>query len=172
MAEQVTRDQKAPGSIPAWIQWDLASKYRGDLKFDLVWILNGQNSLGCKWSGFRMGSEIQKPNHLKSGQMAAILLKIIWNADKKHQDFEWYCFWMVGTIAIAKAWSFENRYIWNPTFKKSGFQMFPGFKWLDFRPQMYMTYLFHISILLSPFLRYLPLLSSLGLWPWAGKRAR
>ena len=38
--------------------------------------------LGCKWSGFWMWSEIQKPNHLKSTQMAAILSKTIWNLDK------------------------------------------------------------------------------------------
>ena len=39
--------------------------------------------LGCKWSRFRVGCEIQKPNYLKSGQMAAILWKTIWNPDKK-----------------------------------------------------------------------------------------
>ena len=27
MAERDTWDQKGPGSIPAWIQWDFASKY-------------------------------------------------------------------------------------------------------------------------------------------------
>ena len=31
---------------------------------------------------YQMGSENLKPNHLKSGQMAAILLKTIWNQDK------------------------------------------------------------------------------------------
>ena len=31
MAEQATRDQKVPVSIPAWIQWDFASKYKADL---------------------------------------------------------------------------------------------------------------------------------------------
>ena len=40
-----------------------------------------QNRLGCKWSEFRMGSEFWKPNHLKSGQMATILSKTIWNPD-------------------------------------------------------------------------------------------
>ena len=33
----------------------------------------GQKRLCCKWSGFGMGSEIRKPNHLKSGPMASIL---------------------------------------------------------------------------------------------------
>ena len=33
--------------------------------------------LGYKWSTFWMGSKIWKPNHLKSGQMVAILSKII-----------------------------------------------------------------------------------------------
>ena len=42
--------------------------YSGALKSRLVWIKNGQKSLGCKWLGFLMGSEIPKPNHLKSRQ--------------------------------------------------------------------------------------------------------
>ena len=48
---------------------------------------------------------------------------------------------MVGTIAIAnaKARPFENRTIWNPTFKKSGFQIFPEFKWSDLRSPVYWT---------------------------------
>ena len=48
---------------------------------------------------------------------------------------------MVGTIAIAitKAQQFENQTIWNRTFKKSGFQMFPDFKWSDFRSPLYPT---------------------------------
>ena len=45
-----------------------------------LWMV--QKRLGCKWSGFWMGSEIWKPNHLKSRQMAAILSKTIWNLDK------------------------------------------------------------------------------------------
>ena len=76
---------------------------------------------GC---GFGMGSEIQAQpfeiltngrhfvkNHLKSGL--------------KHPDFKWSGFWMVGTIAItiAKTQPFDNRTIWNPTYKKSRFQM-------------------------------------------------
>ena len=28
------------------------TKYNRDLKSELVWILNGQKRLGCKWSGF------------------------------------------------------------------------------------------------------------------------
>ena len=31
-----------------------------------LWLITG-------WSRFQMGSEIRKPNHLKSGQMATIL---------------------------------------------------------------------------------------------------
>ena len=34
-------------------------------------------------------------------------------------DFEW---------SVAKARPYENRTIWNPTFKMSGFQTFPDFK--------------------------------------------
>ena len=34
-----------------------------------------KKKLGCKWYGFQMGSEIWKPNHLKSRQTDAILSK-------------------------------------------------------------------------------------------------
>ena len=36
-----------------------------------------EKRLGFEWSGFQMGSEIRKPKHLESGQMAAILSKNI-----------------------------------------------------------------------------------------------
>ena len=65
------------------------SAQEGDLKYGLVWILNGQKRLVCKWSGFRKVSEIRKLDHLKSGQ--------------KCPYFEWSGFQMVGTIAITKA---------------------------------------------------------------------
>ena len=63
-----------------------------------------------------MGSEIRKPNHLKSGQ--------------KRLDFEWSGFQMVETIAlyIAKTQLFEIR----PS--KS-----VDFKWSDFRSPLYVT---------------------------------
>ena len=81
-----------------------------------------EKRLGCKWSGFRKGSENRKSNHLNSGQMAAILSNHL-QSGQKRTDFEWSSFQMVGTIAIAKARTFENRTIWNLTFKKSRFQM-------------------------------------------------
>ena len=75
-----------------------------------------------------MGFEIQTngrhlvKNHLKSGQ--------------KCPDFEWSGFHMVGTIAIAKARTLENRAIWNEILKKCRFQMIPlysdGFLILEF----------------------------------------
>ena len=73
-----------------------------------------EKRLGCKWSWFWMGSEIRKPRNLKSGQMATILSKTF-DIQTKMSGFQ-----MVGTIAIAiaKAWSFENWTIWNPTFKR------------------------------------------------------
>ena len=40
---------------------------------------------------------------------------------------------LVGTIPKAKAQPFENWTFWNPDFKMSGFQIFPDFKWSDFR---------------------------------------
>ena len=109
--------------------------YSGDLKSDLVWISNGPKQVGLQmvwisngiWNPEAQPFEIRTngrhfvKNHLKSGQ--------------KRPDFEWL---------IAKARPFENRTIWNPTFKKSGFQMFPDFKWSDFRSPLY----------LKPCLRY------------------
>ena len=109
--------------------------YRGDLISSLVWISNdpknGWVSNGPDFKGdLNSGSlTIWKPdkwllfckNHLNSGQ--------------KHPDFEWSGLWMVWTLALAidKARPFENRTIWNSTFKKSGFQMFPDLEWSDFR---------------------------------------
>ena len=104
-------------------------RYSGDLKSDLVWISNGPKQVGLQmvwisngiWNPEAQPFEIRTngrhfvKNHLKSGQ--------------KRPDFEWL---------IAKARPFENRTIWNPTFKKSGFQMFPDFKWSDFRSPLYL----------------------------------
>ena len=56
--------------------------HSGDLKSGSQMV---EKSLGSKWSGFQMGSEIRKPNHFKSKQMAAILHKTIWNLDKNIQ---------------------------------------------------------------------------------------
>ena len=61
------------------------STYSENLKSRLVWILNGTKRLGCKWSGFWMGSAFRKPNHLKCRQMSAISSKTIWNLDKNVQ---------------------------------------------------------------------------------------
>ena len=85
--------------------------------------------LGCKWSGLWIGSEIWNSNHLKSGKWRPFCQKPF--EIQTLTDFKWSGFQMVG--AIGKAWPFENCTIWNQTFKKSGFQMFPYFKWLDFR---------------------------------------
>ena len=68
-----------------------------------------QKRLGWEWSRFRMGSEIQKPSRLKSGQMTTILSKNYLKSGLKYPDFEWSGFRMVRAIvvAIAKAWPFE-----------------------------------------------------------------
>ena len=49
-----------------------------------IWNPNGQKQLVCKWSGFRIESDIWKPDHLKSGQMSAILSKTF----EKHLVFQ------------------------------------------------------------------------------------
>ena len=54
-----------------------------------------------------MGSEIWKPNLLKSWQMAAIFSKNHLKSGQKLSDFEWSGFQMVGAVAIAKPWPFE-----------------------------------------------------------------
>ena len=81
--------------------------------------------LGCRWSGFQMGSQI-----------AAILSKLFEIQTKMSE------FWMVGNIGLAKAVArpFENWTIWNPTPKKSGFCMFLDFEWSDFRSPLYLKY--------------------------------
>ena len=50
-----------------------------------------------------MGSEIRKPNHLKSGQMGSILYKTHIKSGQKRSDFEWSDFQMFGTKALAIA---------------------------------------------------------------------
>ena len=47
--------------------------YSGDLKSRQVWILNDWKKVGLHMVQIYMGSEIPKPNQLKSGQIAAIL---------------------------------------------------------------------------------------------------
>ena len=74
--------------------------------------------LDCKWSRFWMASELQKPNHLKSGQMAVILSKTIWNPDKNVwilngcdqscscsyspalENLECFCFYCAGSLRL------------------------------------------------------------------------
>ena len=84
----------------------------------MVWISNGIWNPEAQPFEIRTNGRHFVKNHLKSGQ--------------KRPDFEWL---------IAKARPFENRTIWNPTFKKSGFQMFPDFKWSDFRSPLYSLFI-------------------------------
>ena len=90
----------------------------------LVWILNGWKENGCKWSGFWMGFEIRKPNHLKSRQMVAIFVNNHLKSWQKCPDFEWSSFQIVGTIALAiskpnhlKDGPFEIRHSISPDLK-------------------------------------------------------
>ena len=75
----------------------------------MVWILNGI------WNPEAQSFEIRTNgchfiiNRLKSRQ--------------KCPDFKWSSFWIVGTIAIAKAWPFENRLSKVQISNVSGFQM-------------------------------------------------
>ena len=58
--------------------------------------------------------------------MAVVLSLTIWNLGKNVQ-LEWSSFLVVGTIAKAKAWPFENWTFWILIFKKSRFQNVSGF---------------------------------------------
>ena len=51
-------------------QFQLGSEIQTSTDFGMF-----KRRLVCKWSGFQMGSEIWKPNHLKSGQTAAFCQK-------------------------------------------------------------------------------------------------
>ena len=83
-----------------------------------------------------MESEIQKPKHLKYGQMAAILSKPFEIIQTKMSRF-----WMVWFSNVCNhsyiALPFKNQTASNPIFKKSGFQMFQVFEWSDFRSPLY-----------------------------------
>ena len=98
-----------------WIQWESE-----------IW-----TSLDFIWSKKEFG--LQMVWDLKSGSLN------IWNLNKwqpfcqkpfeiltKISECQMVGFWMVGTIAVAKAKAqpFENQTFWNPILKKSGFQIF------------------------------------------------
>ena len=68
----------------------------------MVWILNGIWNPGA-W-----------PFEIKTNSSHFV---------KKMSEPQIVCFWMVGTIAVAKAQPFENK-TWNPILKKYGFQIF------------------------------------------------
>ena len=71
--------------------YDQSGTYSEDLKSICVRIPNGWKDLVCKYSWFQIGPEIQKPEDLKSLQMATILPKNIWNLNKNLNglDFQW-----------------------------------------------------------------------------------
>ena len=75
-----TLDRVGNGSLAIWTPFGL--KYSGYLKRGSSEFQMVKKGLVCKWSGFWTVSEIQKPDHLKSRQMAAILSKTISNLDK------------------------------------------------------------------------------------------
>ena len=87
-------------------QWESKIQTSLDFKFS-------KQRLGCKWSRFRMGSEIGKHYHLKSGQMVAIMSKTIWNPEENVR---------ILNGPVSNGWDYSyGPTIWNLTFKKSGF---------------------------------------------------
>ena len=92
-----------------WIQWGSE-----------IWISNGQKRLQMFW-----------------------ISNWIWNLEA--QPFEIRIkmseFWMVW---LSNGWDYSFSHslsptIWNSTFKKCRFQMFPEFEWSDFRSPLYLT---------------------------------
>ena len=137
LASLVTRDlsnniKTQKSKFQEWqIQW--GSEIRISLDFKLPeggWVANG---LDFKWD-----LKSKSTNNWNQNKWPPFCQKPF-EIQKKRPDFEWLVFWMIGTtaIVIAKAQPFENRTIWNPTFKQSGFQMFPDFKWSDFKFLLY-----------------------------------
>ena len=84
--------------------------FSGDLKSGLVWISNGWKEVGLQMIWISNGNEIQKPNHLKLGQMAAILSK----------PFEI----LRETFRFRMAWFSNGPIMWKPDHLKSNFQKF------------------------------------------------
>ena len=58
------------------LEWWMCSR---DLQFGYAHISKAKKRSVCKWSGFQVGSEIQKPNHLKTNHKGWHLVFAIWN---------------------------------------------------------------------------------------------
>ena len=56
--------------------------YNGDLKSGLVWIFYGQKEIALQKVWILNGIWNPEAQPLKSGQLAAVLSKTIWNQDK------------------------------------------------------------------------------------------
>ena len=69
-----------------WKFWDQDFKWLNKLQYSGV-----KKRLVCKWSGFRMGSQIQKPTIWNLDKWTPFCQKTIWNLDKIS------IFWMVQT---------------------------------------------------------------------------
>ena len=90
--------------------------------------------LDCKWSGFQMGSQIWKPNHLKPDKWVPFCKKYFLKSRPKRSDFKWSNFQLFGTSIshIPKSWTF-----WKQDNLKCDLQLvrisnvLP--KWSDFR---------------------------------------
>ena len=63
--------------------------YSKDLKSGLVWITDSRKRLDCEWSRSQIGTEIWKPNYLKSNKNH-LKSGLVWITDgKKRLDCEW-----------------------------------------------------------------------------------
>ena len=116
--------------IVAWMPpWNLSVKWTPKCSsklLDTVGICNSDSS------GFWMGSEIWKPNYLKSGHTAAILSKNFWNLDiivriLNVPDF----IWSDHSLSY-------NQTLWKPN--HLAFIKSPDFEWLDCRSPLFFTF--------------------------------
>ena len=90
-------------------------KYSGDLKYGLVWILNGWKEVGLQmvWISNGIWNPVAQPYEIWTN--GCHFFKNYLKSRQKCPYFEWSGFRMVGTIAKAKP--FENWTIRNPTFE-------------------------------------------------------
>ena len=99
--------------------------------------------LVCKRSAFKMGSDIRKPYHLKSGQMTSILSKTIWNQTNDRHFVKNHL--KSGQKTPDFGSSFQTvvdvKKHLNSDPQKSGIQMFPDFEWSDLRFPVYIDHL-------------------------------
>ena len=89
---------------------------------DMSGIQMVEKRLFWKWSELWIGSEIWKSDHVKTDQDGIHILFTIWYLDFLVQILNGPGFLMVGILAIAKEWPFENQTFCNLPLKSLDFR--------------------------------------------------